>query len=152
LPPSVYYIDPGGKVMRVVENLPGANGIILSPDEKTLYVNNRSEYIVAFDVQQDGTVTNRRNYAKYDGSMGGDGLTIDSEGRLYTASGGRVQIFDPKGQYLGSIPLPTTNLAFAGPDKKTLYMVGGSAGGLGLVDGAAYKVQMLAQGFKGRAK
>jgi len=151
-PPAVYYINPGGKLIRVVDNLPGANGIILSTDEKTIYVNNRSEYIVAFEVQPDGTLANKRNYAKYDNSMGGDGLTVDSQGRLYTASGGRVQIFDPKGQYIGSIPIPTTNLAFAGPDKKTLYMVGGSAGGLGLVDGAAYKVRMIAEGFKGRAK
>ena len=151
-PAAVYYINPSGTLIRVVEDIERPNGITLSPDESTLYVNNRSEYILAFDVQPDGTVTNPQDYARYDDSMGGDGLTIDDEGRLYSSSGRRIQIFDPTGQYIGSLPIRAQNLAFAGPDKKTLYMVGGSAGSLLLADGAVYKVQMLTEGFKGRAK
>jgi len=56
-----------------------------------------------------------------------------------------VQVFSAQGQRLGTIPVsrPPQNIAFAGSDKKTLYIVG---------RGAAYRVQMLTEGFKGRAK
>lgn len=76
---------------------------------------------------------------------GADGLAIDSEGRVYSASAAGVVVFSPQGAHLGTIPLSRSpqNLAFAGPDKKTLYIVG---------RGAAFKVQMLSQGYKGQAK
>ena len=130
------------------------NGIQFSPDERTLYINNtRGEYLLAFDVQADGTLTNRRNFAKYEGVTkteagvvsGADGLAIDSAGRIYAATAAGVQVFGTDGKHLGTIPVSKSpqNLAFAGPDKKTLYIVG---------RGAAFKVQMLSEGFKGRAK
>jgi gluconolactonase len=154
LPPAVYYVAPGGRAVKIADGIERPNGIMLSRDEKTLYVNNTSgEYLLAFDIQPDGTVKNRRNFAKYDGvtrnangvTSGADGLAIDSQGRLYAATSTGVQVFNPQGQLLGTIPLSRApqNLAFAGPDKKTLYVVG---------RGAAYKIQMLAQGFKDRAK
>ena len=64
---------------------------------------------------------------------------------MYAATTIGVQVFSPQGQHLGTIPLsrPPQNLAFAGPDKKTLYIVGRNA---------AWKVQMLSMGHKGRAK
>ena len=96
---------------------------------------------------------NRRNFAKYEGvaktstgvNSGADGLAIDSQGRVYVATSAGVQVFSPQGQHLGTIPLSRApqNLAFAGPDKKTLYVVG---------RGAAFKIQMIAQGFKDRVK
>ena len=125
-------------------------GIQLSPDEKTLYVNNMNgEYLLAYDIEPDGTVRNRRNFARYEGSAqgasGADGLANDSEGRVYVATPVGIQVFSPKGQHLGTIPVSRSaqNLAFAGPDKKTLYIFG---------RGVAFKVRTLAQGFKGRAK
>ena len=115
--------------------------------------NTAGEYLLAFDVQPDGTLRNRRNFAKYEGvtrtgdavASGADGLTIDSDGRVYVATTIGVQVFSPAGQHLGTIPLSRArqNLAFAGPDKKTLYVVG---------RGVAFKVRTLAEGFKGRAK
>ena len=161
LPYGVYYVAPGGKPVRVAEGsgrpnpIWRPNGIQLSPDEKTLYVNDSyGEYILAFDVQPDGTVKNRRNYAKYarvdqlaNGVVGSqsDGLVVDSEGRLYACALGGVQVFGPKGEYLNTIPISTRpqNLAFGGPDKKTLYVLGG---------GVVFKIQMLSQGPKDRAK
>ncbi|HEY3157663.1 MAG TPA: SMP-30/gluconolactonase/LRE family protein, partial [Vicinamibacterales bacterium] len=121
-------------------------------DEKILYVNNGGTgYVLAFDVQNDGTLTNRRNFAKYEGLPvtggkvvgGGDGFTVDTQGRLYTAAAGKIQVFTPQGAYVGSITPSrrAQNLAFAGPDMKTLYIVGG---------GTVFKVQMLAQGIKSR--
>src|SRR5262249_17461272 len=132
LPPAVYYIPPGGKAVKIADGIEFPNGVLLSRDEKTLYVNNtRGEYLLAFDIKPDGTVSNRRNFAKYEGvtsnngqfTSGADGLAIDMEGRLYAATSTGVQVFSPQGQHLGTIPLsrPPQNLAFAGPEKKTLY-------------------------------
>jgi gluconolactonase len=152
--PLVYYIPPGGKMMKVAEGIEFPNGVLLSRDERVLYVNNtRGEYMLAHDVQPDGTLTNRRNFGRYEGvtktetgvASGADGLAIDSEGRIYAATTVGVQVFGPDGKHLGTIPSsrPMQNLAFAGPDKKTLYVVG---------RGGAFKIQMLSQGFTGRAK
>ena len=152
--PAVYYMAPGGTAARVAVDIELPNGILLSRDERTLYVNNtRGEYLLAFDVQADGQLRNRRNFAKYEGvtktdagvASGADGLAIDNGGRIYAATAAGVQVFSTQGAHLGTIPVSRSpqNLAFAGPDKKTLYIVG---------RGAAYKVQMLTQGFQGRAK
>jgi sugar lactone lactonase YvrE len=158
---TVYYVKPGWQTtVKVIEDLAGANGVILSPDEKTMYVaDTPNEYLIAYDVRSDGTVTNRRNFAHLDGPKhnGADGLAIDGEGRLYVATPIGVQVYSSKGEYLGNIPTPrgTTSLAFAGRDKKTLYIVGrGHAGadGKGDQSRSLYKIQMIAQGFKGRPK
>src|SRR5262245_20987151 len=154
LTPAVYYVPPGGRAMRIAEGIERPNGVMLSRDEKILYVNNTSgEYLLAFDIQADGSVKNRRNFAKYQSvtktdtgvTSGADGLAIDSDGRLYVATAGGVEVFNGAGQHLGTIPVSRApqNIAFAGPNKKTLFIVG---------RGAAYKVQLLAQGFTGRAK
>jgi len=109
------------------------NGLVLSPDGKTLYVTNRLT-ILAFDVGADGVVSNRRDFATLvgepQGSFGGDGLTVDAEGRLYVTGGAGIYVFDKAGKQLGVIPVPrrAITVAFAGPDRKTLY-----AGTLGAV-------------------
>lgn len=162
---NVGYVLPDGKGMKIVaDRITRPNGIILSPDEKILYVNDaRGEYMLAYDVQPDGSVTNRRNFAKYDqlnpysefGDTGpglqfsvtscADGLVVDTEGRLYNSGCNGIQVYSPQGRHLGTIPAARVinNLTFAGPDKKTLYLVG---------RGAAWKVQMLTTGYKGRAR
>jgi gluconolactonase len=148
-PSAVYYIPAGGQATKVGE-APGAHGIQLSPDEKTLYsADSGGEYLIAFDVQPDGKLTNKRNFGKYQGlptpESHADGIAVDSQGRVYVGIATGVQVFSPKGDALGVIPTSQRpqNLAFAGPDKKTLYLTGGSA---------MFKVQMLAQGYLGRAK
>ncbi len=155
LSPAVYYVPAGGKSQRIAEGIGRPNGIQLSPDEKTLYVNDTAgEYLLAFEIKPDGTVGNRRNFASYPTvnktpagafNSGADGLAIDNEGRVYCVSIGGVHVFSPKGELLGTIPLSLQgqNIAFAGADKKTLYIVG---------RGAAFKVRLLAAGFMGRAK
>jgi gluconolactonase len=145
LPPAVYYVPAGGKAIRIAEGIERPNGILLSKDETTLYVNNTNgEHLLAFDVQSDGTVRNRRDFATYAG-VTKTGLALDTDGRVYAATSTGVQVFSPQGQHLGTIPLSRApqNLAFAGPDKKTLYVVG---------RGAAFKIQLLTPGFGGRAK
>jgi gluconolactonase len=156
LPAAVYYLPPGAtKATQLFTDVAFPNGILLSRDEKTVYLNNSNgEYLLSFDVQPDGALTNRRNFAKYDGvrpnaagvpASGADGITIDAQGRLYVAASNGVQVFSAQGQHLGTIPTPRPpqNLAFAGTDKKTLYIVGRNV---------VSKVQMIAEGFKDRAK
>ncbi len=160
---GTYYVNRDRKVSSIGENI-RTNGITLSRDEKTLYVTNGGN-LVAFDVEADGSVKNQREFAKLEAGGNGDGMAIDSEGRLYVTSGPGVQVFSPDGKYLGVIPTPRSviSAAFSGKDKKTLYVVG--AGVLG-PDGkefhtpegvrnnakTIYRIQMLAQGYQGRVK
>ena len=152
----VYYIAPEGKLLKIADSFRSPNGIQLSPDEKVLYVNDSAgEYIVAFDVQPDGTVTNRRDWGKYDGTTKGPdgtvkyadagGMAVDAEGRVYAVTQLGVQVFSNQGQYLNTIPMPrpVENVGFVGPDKKTLVAVGG---------GIAVSARMLTEGYKGRPK
>jgi gluconolactonase len=151
--PLIFYIRPDGKLVKASEEVTSPNGITLSPDEKILYVAN-GPTIAAYDVQPDGTLRNFRTHATLVGlnrnaqgqvQGGADSICMDSAGRIYAATGVGVQVFSPQGQHLGTIPtpLPPQAPAFAGPDKKTLYVVG---------RGAVYKIAMLAQGVQGRAK
>jgi gluconolactonase len=160
---GAFHISPTGQVSTIGENL-RTNGIILSPDEKTLYITNGGA-IAAFDVQADGSVRNQREFAKLEAGGNGDGLAVDAAGRLYVTSAPGVQVFAADGKYLGLIPTPRNviSVAFAGADKKTLYVVGSGAldaQGKEIITAAGvrnnaksiFKLPMLAQGFKGRAK
>jgi gluconolactonase len=154
-PPAVYRIKPSGELVRLANDIERPNGIQLSPDEKVLYVGNTAgEYILAYDVAADGSVSGRRNFAKLEGyrkndngsySSGADGLAVDALGHLYVASTAGVEVFKANGEALGIIPLPKApqNLTFAGKDKKFLYVVGRNS---------AYRIAMLTPGFAGRAK
>ena len=155
----VYYAGPSG-VSVMADNI-NTNGIIFSPDDKTLYVTNGGT-IVAFDVTGPGVLSNRRNFATLQ-TGSGDGLAVDTEGRLYVTSGSGVQILDKTGGYLGLIPTPRSviSVAFAGADKKMLYVVGSGAddsSGQPIREGpqqtaaTIYKLPTIAQGLKDRAK
>jgi gluconolactonase len=160
---GAFYASAAGRVTSLGDNI-RANGIILSRDDRVLYVTNGNT-ILAFDVQPDGTAVNRRDFATLEGGGAGDGMAIDAAGRLYVTSGPGVQVFDEGGRYLGLIPTPRSviSVAFSGADKKTLYVVGSGALGPdgrefvtpeGVRNNAKtiYRIPMLAQGFKGRAK
>jgi gluconolactonase len=172
---GIYYLpplsgvegSPAGAVVRVAQGIPNPNGVILSPDEKVLYANDKDGlYLLAFDVAVDGTLSNRRNFARYQSlrvaghadpllaeDNGADGLTVDSDGRVYVATNLGVEVFSPRGDHLGTIPAiwggerfmlrKPQNVAFAGPGKRTLFIVG---------SGAVFKVPTLAQGVQHRAK
>lgn len=152
--PGLFYITPTGSLTRLANDIERPNGVQLSPDEKVLYVaNTQGEHVLAYDIAADGSIQNKRNFAKLEGwkntengwSSGADGLAVDAEGRLYVASNAGIEVFSSKGEALGVIPVPKKpqNLAFAGKDKKTLYVVG---------RGAAYRIPLLAAGYGGRAK
>ena len=127
---AVYYVDAEGKVTRLLDDLKAPNGVILSPDEKTLYVvPTGQKEMMAYPVDAPGKLGKGRVFCtlkqKQDGgNSGGDGLAIDSEGNLYITSGLGLQVFNPKGEMLGIIELPEqpANAKFGGPDLKTLYV------------------------------
>ncbi len=155
---GVFYASPSGQITRYDgKNLKGPNGIILSANEKTLYVSNRFK-LVAFDVQPDGSLTNQRDFSKLEAGGFGDGSAIDAQGRIYVTTAPGVQVIAPDGKYLGLIPTPrpVISVAFSGPDKKTLFVLAqGVKDAQGKeVDNAAqvYSIPMIAQGFKNRAK
>jgi gluconolactonase len=153
---GVYYANPKGVVTKYGENV-GPNGIILSANEKTLYVTN-GPTLAAFDVQPDGSLTNQREFAKLEGGGNGDGSTIDAAGRIYVTTNAGVQVISPEGKYLGIIPTPRNviSTAFGGKDKKTLFILARGAkdaGGAEVANAAqVYAIQMIAPGYKGRAK
>ena len=142
---GVYYVKPDGQVIYVTDS--PANGVQLSPDGKILYVCSGSvAHVRAFDVQPDGSATNGRDHGLVGKpGNGADGMAVDAAGRLYVVMNEGVKVFSPQGQALGTIPIPVRgrNVAFGGPDRKSLYIV---------TRGGAYKVAMLSEGIKGRAK
>lgn len=132
---GIYHVAANGTVSVVAEG--GGmftNGLVLSPDGKTLYVTNRTT-IVAFDVGAGGITSNRRDFAtlgnEAQGSFGADGLAVDNDGRLYATAGAGVYVFDKAGKQLGLIPVPRLpiTVAFAGPDRNLLFV-----GAMGAVD------------------
>lgn len=147
---GVFHSDSQGKVTKYGDNL-FTNGIVLSPDEKHLYVTNGMT-LAAFDVQKDGSLTNQREFAKLaGGGFGGDGSTFDAAGRMYVTSAAGVQVIGTDGKNLGVIPTPrdVISVAFSGPNRKTLYAVSR--------DNKQNKdwiiaIETIAQGPKGRGK
>jgi gluconolactonase len=149
---GLYHADAKGVVTRYGQNLQ-TNGIILSPDEKTVYVTNGGT-LVAMDVQPDGSLTNQRDVVKWEGG-GGDGSTFDAAGRLYVTSTAGIQVISPDGKILGVIPAPhgVISVTFSGKDRKTLYAVGREGGNQAPGNKAIIlAIQMIAQGPKGRGK
>jgi sugar lactone lactonase YvrE len=144
---GVFHADAKGAITKYGENI-NPNGIVLSPDEKHLYVTNGTTMAV-FDVQKDGSLTNQREFAKFEGGGGGDGSTFDSAGRLYVTSTAGVQVIAPDGKNLGVIPTPrgVISVTFSGPDRKTLYAVSRTGNTDWII-----AIPMIAQGPKGRGK
>ena len=121
-----------------------ANGVLLSPDGKTLYVNNTyhdegrlsevENWLVAYDVGEDGMISNKRKFAElflppseYDlgtRSSCADGMTIDELGNIYVATAIGLQIFNSQGEYIGNIHTPVfpVSCCFGGENFDTIYM------------------------------
>ena len=148
---AVYRIDTDGKVTRVVTQpaIGRPNGIAVTPNGKTLYVidsnyirPDANRKIWAFDILPDGTAAKQRQVYDFGSARGGDGMRLDTQGNLWVAAGissprtpnesadvpTGVYVISPQGEVLGRIPIAEdviTNLAFGGPDKKTLYVTAG---------------------------
>jgi gluconolactonase len=161
---GIYHASGDGKVTVVAEGDIVTNGLMLSRDGRTLYVTNRDR-LVAFDVASDASTSNRRDFVVIPGETFTDGITLDAEGRLYVTAGQGIHVVSETGTLLGTIPTPRASItaAFAGPDKRTLYVP--MMGAIG-PDGKAwttpegirntamtiYTLPMLTPGFDGRPK
>ena len=151
---GLFYANPQGVVSKYGEGIASANGIILSPDEKTLYVTNGA-VVVAFDVKTDGSLTNQREFGKLRGGEAGDGSAVDAQGRVYVATGSSVDVFASNGEFLGSIrgPQGLHGTAFGGRDKKTLFgIVFYGTWGTPSARNRVIAMPMIAEGYRGRAK
>jgi gluconolactonase len=148
---AVYRIDNAGKVTRVLtqKEIDRPNGIAVAPDDKTLYVidshpkEGGNRKIWAFDLAIDGALSRQRLVYDFGKGRGGDGMRVDMDGNLWVAAGlnkprgnpgesldvpAGVYVISPAGKLLGRIPIPEdliTNVAFGGPDRKTLYVTAG---------------------------
>lgn len=130
--PAVYYVDVKGNITRVIDDIAFPNGLGLSPDGSTLYVaNTEGEHLLAYNVEDDATLSNKRNFAAIELSggskeSGADGVAVDRSGNVYVATtqGLGVQVFNSEGEHLGNIPAPTptNNVSFGGEDGETLFI------------------------------
>jgi gluconolactonase len=157
----LYYLPAGSGIVRgpdglrhvplepriLDDQITRPNGLTLTNNGKTLIVDDTvGDTVFAFDVQADGSVKNKRAFAHIHDveagkESGADGMAIDTQDRIYITSSTGVQVFDPKGQYLGTIKVPRqpSNLAFGGRGKKTLFIT--ARQGL-------YRLNMLSEGTK----
>lgn len=150
---GVFHARPDGEVTKYGD-VPAANGIILSPDEKTLYATNGA-VVVAFDVQPDGALARQREFARLRGGQSGDGTTVDAQGRVYVTTGASADVFAPDGTFLGSIagPRGLHGVAFGGKDKQTLFGIVFYGGwGTPSARNMIVALPMLAKGYAGRAR
>lgn len=130
LPFSGVYCVKDGQVKLISTDLDAPNGIALSPDERTLYVNNWNEkrkVILRYDVNPDCTLSNGRLFFDMTNAPGGDaldGLKVDRRGNVYSTGPGGLWVMSPEGKPLGLIKGPEAphNMAWGDDDGKTLYI------------------------------
>jgi gluconolactonase len=119
---AVYYLEPGHiTFIRVADDLVQPNGIVGTPDGKSLFVADiGGNKTWQYSISKDGSVGNKKLFCE----MGSDGMTIDIMGNIYLTGAG-VTIFDRNGVLLGNIPVPenwTANVCFGGDDMKSLFI------------------------------
>jgi gluconolactonase len=119
---GVYFISPDGKgITRVVDDMKQPNGIIGTPDGKTLYVADiGANKTYSYSIRKDGILTDKKLFCE----LGSDGMTIDEKGNVYLTGKG-VTVFDKAGKKIAQIDVPegwTANVCFGGSDMKTLFV------------------------------
>ena len=147
---SVYRIDADGKLHRVLHSphIHMPNGIVTSPDDKTLYLieaapaADQNRCILAYDLDRDGNPSSPRKLIDFYPGRSGDGMAIDEQGNLYVAAGLHatrktsetldtrpgIHVISPAGKLLAFVQTPhdtITNCRFGGTDLKTLYITCG---------------------------
>ena len=116
----VYYIPPGGEVIRVADGFKRPNGLVGTPDDSTLYIADIGDKkIYRYTIQSDGTLKDKKLFCE----SGSDGMTLDRQGNVYLTAGS-VKVFDPKGGQIANLKFneSQTNVVFASKARKTLYV------------------------------
>lgn len=166
---GVYRIDTDGSIHRIISNAGKPNGVLVSPDQETLYVNvndqgvedeqrlseeeldkinNLDQAVYAYELNEDGTVGSRRKLVDYLPEAGPDGLEADTEGNIYVAvrdeTAPGIYVYSPEGEELARIPtdkenLPT-NVGFGrGDDSGVLYVTAGKS---------LYRIELDSEGYQ----
>lgn len=123
----IWRVDPGGTITLLEDSMGTTNGIEVSPDDKTLYVNESVQRKVwAYDLAPDGTISNKRLLIEFP-DFGMDGMRCDADGNLYIARHGKGTVVkvSPSGSVLQEITLmgkKPSNVAFGGKDGRTVYV------------------------------
>ena len=124
---KLWRIDKGGKAVLLADQMGTTNGIALSPDEKTLYVNESMQRkIWSFTVDKKGNLSNKTLLAEFP-DFGFDGMKCDNQGNLYVTRYGKgvIAVLDPKGKLIREVELKgkkCSNLVFGGLNGKLVFI------------------------------
>lgn len=126
---GIYRVSPTGDLQLLDKSLTRPNGIVFSPDEKKLYVNDsEARVIYAWDVVSDSTIAKRQPFAAMNPAGYADGMKVDGAGNLFSAGPLGIWVFAANGHVLDTILVPgqTTNCNWGDNDRKTLYITSGT--------------------------
>lgn len=136
---AVYRIELDGSLTRVIDDMETPNGILITPDDRTLYIVDHNpepggaRTLLAYDLDEEGTWRRRGVLHDFGDGYGGDGMVLDVAGNIYVTAGADeaagVYIFSSSGEQLGFIPTGEIagNCTFGGPDLRTLYIAASSS-------------------------
>ncbi|MGW1454909.1 SMP-30/gluconolactonase/LRE family protein [Salegentibacter agarivorans] len=117
----VYYVNPQGEINIVVDDMEQPNGIIGTPDGKTLYIADiGANKTYSYKINRDGSLSDKKLFTE----LGSDGMTIDNRGNVYLTGNG-VTVFDKSGKKIQHIPIDkdwTANVTFGGKNQQTLFI------------------------------
>ena len=117
----VYYMNPQGEISIVVDDMEQPNGIIGTPDGKTLYIADiGANKTYSYKINRDGSLSDKKLFTE----LGSDGMTIDNRGNVYLTGNG-VTVFDKSGKKIQHIPIDkdwTANVTFGGKNQQTLFI------------------------------
>lgn len=133
----LFRLAADGRVTCLVDNIPSPNGVVMDLDETTVFVAaTRANSVWRVPLLRDGSAAKVANFIQLSGGGGPDGLALDEAGRLFVAHVGlgTVWVFDERGEPVHRIRscrgAMTTNIAFGGPDRRTLFVTEAASGSI----------------------
>lgn len=154
---TIFLVGTDGSVKVATRDIQKPNGIIVTPDDKTLYVSDNNpqgnRHLARFTIQADGTLSDKEVLFDFGTGRGIDGMTLDQEGNIFATAGtgdkAGIYVFTAAGKHLAFIPTPgdPTNCCFGGgADSGTLYITCANSKEMGTTFGF-YRIKVNAKGF-----
>ena len=161
---AVFIVDPAGAVRIATREVTRPNGILVSPDQNTVYLADNdgattgNHHLLAFRIAAEGMLADKRTLFDFGpGHRGIDGMTLDAEGNIYATAGGGdeagIYVFDPAGRPLAFIATlgSSTNCEFGvGADDHLLYITaanGPMADSAGKTPHGLYRIRLKKAGY-----